>query len=239
MIINTGGAGGGASLNYKVVGGTTSPTSPAENTIWINTDVEITSHVFSAAEPESPVVGMVWLKTSKSSKTPINVLKKADVVMIYPQSCKQYVSGEWVSKDTMIFQSGEWKKLTNFPLTLVPLGEYPADMWTASGAATWLSDGTFYSPRDVGNMTLEEKIDFTDAKSVVATVSNDGTGKSYLRVLDDDDNVVANYTTSGDYDGTFKLDVTGLTGEYRLRIGVENMWNDRLSYMTSVVIEGS
>lgn len=32
--------GGGASLNYKVVGGTTQPTSAKENTIWVNTSVD-------------------------------------------------------------------------------------------------------------------------------------------------------------------------------------------------------
>lgn len=46
-------SGGGTSLNYSVVGGTTEPTSPKENMIWVNTETEITSHVFSATEPVS------------------------------------------------------------------------------------------------------------------------------------------------------------------------------------------
>lgn len=45
------GAGGGASLNFKVVGGTTEPVSPKENTIWVNTDQKITSWHFGAEEP--------------------------------------------------------------------------------------------------------------------------------------------------------------------------------------------
>lgn len=43
--------GGGAALNFKVVGGTSAPTSPAENTIWINTDTEVSGYVFSNKDP--------------------------------------------------------------------------------------------------------------------------------------------------------------------------------------------
>lgn len=43
--------GGGAGLNFKVVGGTSAPASPKENTIWVNTDDEITGWVFSTKRP--------------------------------------------------------------------------------------------------------------------------------------------------------------------------------------------
>ena len=43
--------GGGENLNFKVVGGTTEPSNPKENTIWVNTDTAITSWDFSATEP--------------------------------------------------------------------------------------------------------------------------------------------------------------------------------------------
>lgn len=52
MIFNmTGGGGTGAGLNFKVVGGTTQPSNPSENTIWVNTDKEITGWIFSAKNP--------------------------------------------------------------------------------------------------------------------------------------------------------------------------------------------
>ena len=59
-----GGSGGGG-LNFKVVGGTTQPTNPTENTIWVNTSVSITDWVFSATEPTTPVEGMVWIPPAK------------------------------------------------------------------------------------------------------------------------------------------------------------------------------
>lgn len=54
--------GGGAALNFKVVGGTTEPLNPAENTIWVNTDTEITAWAFSADDPS----GVVELTCTKA-----------------------------------------------------------------------------------------------------------------------------------------------------------------------------
>ena len=57
MIFNMSGGGGiagsgsGAGLNFKVVGGTTQPSNPSENTIWVNTDKEIAGWIFSAKNP--------------------------------------------------------------------------------------------------------------------------------------------------------------------------------------------
>jgi hypothetical protein len=45
------GGGGGSDLNFKVVGGTSAPSSPKENTIWVNTNTEISSWDFSATQP--------------------------------------------------------------------------------------------------------------------------------------------------------------------------------------------
>lgn len=45
------GSGGGAPLNFKVVGGTSQPSNPKENTIWVNTDKEITGWHFGVENP--------------------------------------------------------------------------------------------------------------------------------------------------------------------------------------------
>lgn len=44
-------AAGGAGLNFKVVGGTTNPGNPKENTIWVKTDTRITGWDFSHSAP--------------------------------------------------------------------------------------------------------------------------------------------------------------------------------------------
>ena len=52
MIFNmSGGGGGDAKLNFEVVGGTTAPASPKENTIWVNTNTTIPSWHFGTDEP--------------------------------------------------------------------------------------------------------------------------------------------------------------------------------------------
>lgn len=101
------GNGGGSNLNFKVVGGTSAPASPVENTIWVNTSVAITGWVFSYAEPESPEEGMVWISTGLSSPVEFNALKK-NGIQVYPVSAKQYVGGAWVNKTAKSCQNGAW-----------------------------------------------------------------------------------------------------------------------------------
>lgn len=107
MIFNICG-GGGTALNFCVLGGTAAPTNPAENTIWVNTENEITSWAFSAAEPEAPEEGMVWFKVGIRSTVSFNALKKNNIT-VYPSMARQYIGGAWVDKTAQIYQGGEWK----------------------------------------------------------------------------------------------------------------------------------
>ena len=103
-------SGGGGGLNFSVVGGLTQPADPKENTIWVETNVDITSWIFSATEPEAPADGKdgpVWITSGTSSPVEFNALKK-NGIQVYPLSAKQYVSGAWVDKTAKIYQGGEW-----------------------------------------------------------------------------------------------------------------------------------
>lgn len=100
--------GGAAGLNFKVIGGTIQPTSPGENTIWVNTSNDITGWVFSATAPTSPVAGMVWFATSNSSSVAFNAVKK-NGIWVYPAGCQQYVNGAWVTKTAKTYQNNAWK----------------------------------------------------------------------------------------------------------------------------------
>ena len=99
--------GGGAPLNFKVVGGTSAPSNPKENTIWVNTNTAIASWFFSATEPENPSIGSVWFTTEKKSSAPFNVLKKNNIT-VYPVSAKQYLNSAWVDKEAKIYQNSAW-----------------------------------------------------------------------------------------------------------------------------------
>jgi hypothetical protein len=103
---NTGGGGGGG-LNYTVVGGTSAPSNPKENTIWVNTSTEITFHAFQPFTPSNPQEGWVWIKAGTESGVAFNALKK-NRIQLYPLSAKQYISGAWVDKTAKSYQGGKW-----------------------------------------------------------------------------------------------------------------------------------
>ena len=98
--------GGGAGLNFKVVGNP-QPTSPSENTIWLNTEVPIASWYFQAEQPENMAEGDVWFATGASRSVEFNALKK-NGIQVYPLSAKQMVSGALVDKTAKSWQGGKW-----------------------------------------------------------------------------------------------------------------------------------
>lgn len=100
------GGGSGGGLNFKVVGNP-QPTNPKENTIWLNTDVDITSWIFNANEPTEFEEGMVWFPTGASSPVEFNALKK-NGIQVYPLAAKQYVSGALVDVTAQSYQNGAW-----------------------------------------------------------------------------------------------------------------------------------
>lgn len=108
FITRRGGSGGSGGLELTVCGGTTRPTKVTHNTIWINTDVEITSHVLSSTEPASPVEGMVWVTIGAFGTVKMASPVGGDWITVYPLSAKQYVSGAWVKKEAKSYRDGEW-----------------------------------------------------------------------------------------------------------------------------------
>lgn len=101
-----GGGGGGAALNFEIVGNP-QPANPKENTIWVDTDVAITSWCFDTIEPANPVPGMVWILHSTTSSAKFNALKK-DGISLNPWAARQYIDGAWVGKPAAIWKDGEW-----------------------------------------------------------------------------------------------------------------------------------
>lgn len=104
------GGSGGTELNFEVVGGTTIPENPKENTIWVNTPDEVASWIFSATEPEIPEPGMVWFPTKLSAPVVFNVLEK-NGIFVYLAQAKQYANDTWNDWPIKIYQNGEWNDL--------------------------------------------------------------------------------------------------------------------------------
>lgn len=106
---------GGADLNFEVMGGTSRPSSPKENTIWVNTGTEVNGWAFGNADaiPSSPASGMVFILTAETSNSAFNALKE-NSLFVYPKEVYQYASGTWSKKTAEIYQSGRWNSFVTF-----------------------------------------------------------------------------------------------------------------------------
>lgn len=246
-------SGGGASLNYKVVGDTTAPSSPQENTIWVNTSVAITSYVFSAKVPTSPTEGMVWFPSGSTSKAPFNALKK-NGLWVFPVACQQYVSNEWVYRTTKTWQGGQW---IDWEMYLYNAGNQCTDVtggWISSGATgnVTFNDTDIYikstSAYENGQVSTVNKIDLTNFSSlkVTITVSNvkdiDGNVKAFTKNEAGASVTAATVNLSHTaLETTTNLDVSGLNGEYF--IGITATGTESSYYMagkfhvTKVILE--
>lgn len=231
-----GAGGGGAGLNFKVVGNP-KPGTAKENTIWIDTNVEITSWIFSATEPETPAEGMAWIYTGTSGPMKFNALKK-NSIMVSPISAKQYVSGAWVNKVAETYQGGKWTSWITFLIQQGSDNTAITGGWKSQGKA--LSGHEAYAPTvansgDHITLTLpivsgkwrggiyiaNNKLNLTDIKTITVVGSgstgNSSSGIVGFRIWSSIgsylyDNSPAGVTISGS--GEYSLDVSAFTGNY-------------------------
>lgn len=220
--------GGGTALNFRVVGGTSAPSNPKENTIWVNTSTTITDWVFSATQPEA-ATGRVWFLTGASSTVEFNVLKK-NRIQVYPSSAKQYVNGAWAKKEAQTYQGGAWVEWIPAG-ALFWHGNQCTDVtggWGVNKSATSSKDAptcAFESNRirltnsgfaSSGILSTVQKIDITNAKVLSVDVTKSGSTSPILYVggsrTDWNSNCVANVTCSAT--GVIELDVSSVTGRH-------------------------
>lgn len=169
------GNGGGSDLNFKVVGGTTQPSSPSKNTIWVNTGTAITGWVFSADAPSSPTAGVVWFKTGFGRSVPFNALKKNEV-QVCPESTQQYVSGSWAEKTAMIYSDGAWSLFHPSSEYLIKDGvidmtAHPATVTENSGDNAKATNGVTYNNKPALQMSGRNGLYCTHSFANVAVPS--------------------------------------------------------------------
>lgn len=151
-----GASGGVVGMNFVVVGGTTEPSNPKENTIWVNTDKEIASWIFSATQPKTATEGMVWITTNTSSSIELNVLKKSDVI-VNLHSAKQYVGGAWKPKNAFCYQNKKWTQFSKIRLYYYNRGDLcAADSggWGYNSNVAFNSDHILLTGQQTGTRTL-------------------------------------------------------------------------------------
>ena len=222
----------GASLtipNYTGFGG---GASVKENTIWVNTNTKITSHAFSATQPENPADGMVWFKTGVSSSVTFNALKK-NSIEVCVIGCQQYVSGAWDSKTAQTYIGGEWKDFYVFLYNKGDFCEIVTGGWESKSGK--ISLDTAKAPtitENADSVTISitgygegyyrpiNKIDLTNVNKLVWDADVTVSYKVRLRVF------ASSLTTEAaelSYSSTtnktiHELDVSSLSGEYYVAI---------------------
>ena len=245
----SGGSSGGSELT--VVGGTTRPSKASHNTIWVNTDVEITSYILSATEPESPVSGMVWITIKDSGAVKIASPVGGDWITVYPISAMQYNGGAWVKKEAKSYQNGAWSGWATYLYNKGNLCEDITGGWKNINGFEYHGYHTTGAYYDNGNsFTLRvtsgashiaritnNKIDFTNVNniSVVALECNGGvlTLSTANTALSSN---VASFPAECRIDnkGTTSLDVSAVTGEYYVAIRTSNGAGDNTNRAITV-----
>ena len=220
-----------SSLSFSIVGGTTQPSNPANNTVWVNTSTAISSWVFSATTPSSPAEGMVWFLTGTASNVAFNALNKNNI-MVYPLSTKQYVSGAWVDKIVSSYKNGAW--VSWWDGYLYKNGDECKNFtggWGLSGASTRGSTSIKIGEDpwrfDVNSTAYTNKgINLTGKTTLQAYFTTVNAGKSrgyiYLDVYRDGTRVarktVANNTTFSNAWSSLDISTLPSNGDYIVKI---------------------
>lgn len=242
MILNMN--GGGATLNFRIVGGTTTPANPQENTIWINTANTITSWVLSFDEPSNPVEGMVWVTIGVSGRNTFNALKN-NMLAVAPTSAKQYVNGAWKSREGRIYIDQKWQDfvlymvkngVTAHPLKLMGMPYSSENRGAWSSANSVPGDG-FITVGGASNgygIAYFEDIDLTNLKTLTIEGTFHAGGSTYKLAVWSElgtyitDNMVR-YATLPNGTGTLSLDVSGLTGVHTVGISSVSTNNQKIT----------
>ena len=214
---------GGAGLNFKIVGGTTQPTSPKENTIWVNTDVAIGEYQFCATQPTTRADGTalqngdVWLRLNDTGISPFSVVKK-QYIELNVVAVLQWNGTTWVGKDAQIYKNDEWCIFGEFLYYRGNEVEAVTGGWTTDGYVMntvvsnknkivknsdnliiGIADGATHRTGAAGGTNF--KIDFTPYKTIRTKAFNTTTGEVY-DLIGDLTSINGNYycSVSIDYD---------------------------------------
>lgn len=116
-IMRVGGGAGGGGLTFNVVGGTTLPNSPKENTVWVNTSTAIENVYAQVYAPANPVSGDVWINTHVTldaygnpivSDTLTMTVSESPIIRISAKSGQQWDGSAWKKCSTRVYKNGAW-----------------------------------------------------------------------------------------------------------------------------------
>lgn len=210
-------------LDFKIIGGTIQPDTATENTIWVNTDVNITGYYFSVTEPSNAVEGEVWIKTMPN--TSIIEMDVADNIKIYPVYLKQYIENTWEIKDVQIYQNGMWNKWWDGTLYyagdtydhitggwLKGTGNPVSSIDNSNGYLTLTGAGS----STMGFAYMANTIDLSNVDSITVEAASSTTSKRCSFVIRGNGATVSQTFIQNTTSQTYTIDTSTMDGKYEL-----------------------
>ena len=244
----------GVALNFQVIGGTSAPANPTENTIWVNTDQTITSWVFSHNQPKSPSEGMVWIVNGASTISEFDAVSDVSL-RVQVAGVKQYISGAWVVKTAKVYQNGAWHETILYLYNNGYNNTSVTGGWTTtrynydSSIANQGTPTITYNSADIKYVSNQnqhcifntvQKVDLTPYKTLKATISKcilgNGNSRMNLSVKNTPNCYYWTYVASSSVSGanTYSVNVESLRGEYYI---VFNSYSGTEVYITQIYLE--
>ena len=175
------GGGGAGGLNFKIVGGTTRPGNPKENTIWVNTPHEITSWVISANEPTGET-GKVWLVAYDMGSAAFNPFVNGEMLVAVSDVYLFTSDTEHERVDAYIYQGGEWIEIQSLGLYLFKSGSGALVEFSASGTATFTDVSIeFDCDGNTKRLLTADKIDVSNYNTLYVDATNTGSTSGFFR----------------------------------------------------------
>lgn len=224
--------GGGASLNFKVIGNPM-PSTAKENTIWVDTD-RINNYYFSATQPENMAEYDVWFTLGADSNVAFSATKK-NPVMVYPVSAKQYVNGAWVNKTAKIWQGGKWESVVHnifllgpdgYDANVVKTASYGTHSFSANDSGITVT-GTYENYAGGGcTAAFDKKYNLTPYSTLTANVKAIHGTEGAVTIMISTSKIKADKVaylslTDGSTIGEKNLDISDINGEYYILIDAE------------------
>lgn len=238
-----GGSGGSGGLNVTLIASTTQPNNPAENTIWINSNVAINGWAFASAAPAGAQDGAVWIQTTTDSTVAFNAAKRG-ILMVYPLMCKQLINGAWTEVAAKSFINGAWRdwlvylyspgnpheELTGGWEGKAHRRQDTVDGWAVGSYAPTITQGaesmtvTLAAPSNYnysGSARTVNKIDLTNFDQIVFNLSFPGSiVYVYVTQSATGYDAVKSLAVTGGTNKAVSLDVSDLSGEYYVGINL-------------------
>jgi hypothetical protein len=241
---NLGGGGSSGGLNVTLIASTTQPNNPAENTIWINSNVAINGWAFASAAPTGAQDGAVWIQTTTDSTVAFNAAKRG-ILMVYPLMCKQRISGAWTEVTAKSYINGAWRDWLVYlyspgnPHTELTGGwegvahrrQDKVDSYDVISAKPSVNtQGTDYMEVTLamtypnngsGSARTVNKIDLTNFDQIIFNLTFPGsTVYVYVTTSDTSYSAVKQLAVTGGTNKAAALDVSDLSGEYYVGINL-------------------